>query len=251
MPEAARGWPTFVLSAQWTDEDGATRVIRRRYDVPSGAQVWPAWLLPPRQWRQEDADQLIRAADDYSARGVVLNPESGWAGATDDEAEALVAYLRARVPLVAVCSYPRADLHPRFPWRGFSRLGSIGLAETYANRGRAYSAAELAACLDSWRAVGFSEVHPMVGMFVRLSGDDASREGAPVRLKTPGELRTDLRQRPAADSLVWGPPSWPRDLAPLLRSWGAGAAPERGSNGPAVVLLLAAAAAALAVSRGA
>lgn len=231
VPAAALSWPSLVLSSCWTDDAGKTRHVTR-YRTPPGAQVWPAWLLVRPGWRRDDADRLLAEAERRRARGVVLNPEVGWAGVPDDAAAELVAYMAARAERVAVCSYPRTDFHPRFPWQGFA-TARVGLAETYANRGEAYSDDELAACLASWRAVGFDEVSPMVGMFDRSGGEP--------RLKTPAALAVDLAQRPASETLVWGPPSWPRAQSALLAAWGGGRPlPSQGGAGAVALALLAA-----------
>lgn len=242
VPDAAASWPTYVLSSAWTDSGGRTRHVTG-YRVRAGADVWPAWLLVRPGWRREDADRVLRQVDEYDARGVVLNPEAGWLDGHDDEAARLVDYFRDRAPAVAVCSYPRADLHPRFPWAAFSRA-RIGLAETYANRGQPYTDEELARCLASWRAVGFAEVHPMVGMFDRSNEE--------TRIKPARELAVDLRQRPASESCVWGPSAWPRAQSALLSAWGAGRPlpSTQGPGGAALLLLAAAGAGALWALRG-
>ena len=84
----------------------------------------------------------------------------------------------------------------------------------------------------------------MVGMFDRSGGD--------ARLKTPAALAVDLAQRPASETLVWGPPSWPRAQSALLAAWGGGRPlpSTQGPGGAALLLLAAAGAGALWALRG-
>jgi hypothetical protein len=239
IPRAAERWPTLVLTVQYSD--GARLVVpgyARRYRPRAGADVWVAWTLTSPEW-ESGVEPLVEAARHYGATGVVLNPEAGWEGQTDERAAELVETFRARGLRVAVCSYPLPRFHPSLPWAGWG-TADVGICETY-NRERNYPPGRVAACLAEWRAAGFDEVLSMVGQFAKTDTG--------TRPKTRAELRADLIERPAASSVVWGPPSWSAELSAELTRWGGVAAPPRPPSGGAVLLLLAAGLAAAYVAR--
>jgi hypothetical protein len=240
IPRAAEGWPTLILTVQYSD--GARLIVpgyARRYRPRAGAETWVAWTLTPAEW-ESGVEPLVEAARHYGAVGVVLNPEAGWENQTDERAAELVQAFRARGLSVAVCSYPLPRFHPSLPWRGWA-TADVGIAETY-NRERNYPLGRVAACLAEWRAAGFAEVLSMVGQFAKTDTG--------TRTKTRAELRADLTERPAASSVVWGPPIWSVELSTELSRWAGAAAPPRPPSGGAVLLLLAAGLAAAYVARG-
>lgn len=241
IPAAAASWPTQIVTTQYTTDDG--RLVRppygRRYTPSRGAEVWVAWTLTPPTWR-DGADELVGDAQHYQARGVVLNCEAGWERVGNDEARAMVEWFQARGLRVAICSYPWPRQHPRLPWTGWGSA-DVGLAETY-NRDQNYPPGRVEDCVAEWRAHGFRDgVLSMVGAFAR--DDQGTRE------KTGAELRADLAERPAASSVVWGPPRWGAVLSRELSRWGGGA-PRPPSGAGVVLALLAAGAAVVWAARG-
>lgn len=240
VPRVAQAWPTLILTTQWSD---GARLVRpdyaRRYQVPEGAEAWVAWTLTPPEWRSGVAS-LVEDARHFGAVGVVLNPEAGWERVSNEDAAAMVAAFRAYGLRVAICSYPLPRFHPHLPWAGWG-TADVGISETY-DRERNYPRGRVAQCVEEWRAFGFTGgVLSAVGVFAKTD--------AGTRSKTAAELRSDFAERPAASSVVWGPPNWGGELSRELARWAGTAAPPAPSSGAGLLLLIAAGLAAAYVAR--
>jgi len=231
-PPCAEGW-TRILAAWW--QSGRTAAPFRSTGT---GDVWIGWLLPSRNW-QATAPKVLEDCQAPGVKGLVLDPEEAWLGASDEEAAELVRYFTSRGVRVWLCSYALPP--PAFPLEGFASGGiEGGIAQTHDRR-LEFSGRYLGRCLARWRARGVSLVVGCVGLWYEPPGPTTGRT------KTPDELRRHLAQRPRA-SVIWGPPTWaPRVCAALTRWQTTG--PASGGAGSGLLLALLAAGVAWAATR--
>lgn len=231
-PPCASGW-TRILAAWWVTGRSAGP-----FRSQGTGDVWIGWLLPPRAW-QETAERVLADCQRPGVKGLVLDPEEAWLGASDEDAAELVRYFTSRGVRVWLCSYALPP--PAFPLEGFASGGiEGGIAQTYDRR-LEFSARYLGRCLARWRERGVANVVGCVGLWYEPPGPTTGRT------KNPEELRRHLEQRPRG-SVVWGPPTWAPRVCAALARWQS-SSPAGSGAGAGLLVALVAAGIAWAVTR--
>lgn len=176
-----------VVQAIWQYEDAPSKITNDGCEIygkalaEAGIDAW-VWGYPVPGAQAEFAEAMRDRAEDFGARGVIIDPEREWLHATSAEVVALVGELRLALgvpdPVPLGCSSYGAPWNfPSFPWRAFAACCDFGVPQIYDGKSRQprdYPARSVAA----WQEFGFKRIVPASAAYGRnKDGLSRRREG--------------------------------------------------------------------------
>lgn len=133
-----------------------------------GLELW-VWGYPQPDQQSEFIDAMTQTCEEWNCKGMVIDVEGAWRGASDATAGALVNGLKSIKKPVGFSSFGAPWNFPTMPWYEFSDKCDWGNPQIYDDKDDQPSDYP-ERCVESWREKGFKDIIPASSAYKSYEG---------------------------------------------------------------------------------